>query len=154
MEVSWSAMDRKLLQKFWSNKPDLYANAARISDRVLVMNRGVHLVRFNLSSLSALDCEWEDLGGGGRCRRCLVQDSGHTFASLAAASLENQAPTLFPWQLCDRSYHTPKSSLRASHSAALHCIADTQMWPQASTFKSGVLGFFVHIIAHVRPAAR
>ena len=45
MEVSWASMDRKLLQKFWSNKPALYANAAAISDRVLVLNRGVHLVR-------------------------------------------------------------------------------------------------------------
>lgn len=44
MEVSWAAMDRKLLHKFWSNKQDLYANAAAISDKVLVMNRGIHLV--------------------------------------------------------------------------------------------------------------
>lgn len=43
MEVAWGSMDRKLLQKFWSSKPELYANAAAISDRVLVLNRGIHL---------------------------------------------------------------------------------------------------------------
>lgn len=47
MEVSWAAMDRQLLHKFWSQKMDLYSNAASISDRVLVLNRGVHLVRLN-----------------------------------------------------------------------------------------------------------
>lgn len=47
MEVAWEGMDRTLLQKFWSKKPDVYANAAAISDRVLILNRGVHLVKIS-----------------------------------------------------------------------------------------------------------
>jgi len=43
MEVAWGAMDKTLLKRFWSERPDQFANAASISDKVLVMSRGIHL---------------------------------------------------------------------------------------------------------------
>jgi len=45
MEVAWGAMDKTLLKRFWSERPDQFANAASISDKVLVMSRGIHLAR-------------------------------------------------------------------------------------------------------------
>ena len=63
MEVAWAAMNRTLLKRFWLERPDEFANAARISDRVLVMNRGIHLVSCSLFYppsyfQSSVSCGW------------------------------------------------------------------------------------------------
>ena len=44
LEAAWEHMDRKLLRKFWSRREDEFVNAASISEKVLVMHRGIHLV--------------------------------------------------------------------------------------------------------------
>ena len=51
LEVAWEHMDDKLLRKFWKKRLGEYANAAAITEKVLVMHRGLHLVSIVLPRL-------------------------------------------------------------------------------------------------------
>lgn len=44
VEVDWSKNDSSLLSRFWAERPSERAEAADISDRVLVYHRGIDKV--------------------------------------------------------------------------------------------------------------
>lgn len=44
VEVDWSKHDRSLVGRFWAAHPGEQAEAAEISDRILVYHRGVDTV--------------------------------------------------------------------------------------------------------------
>ena len=61
VEVDWSKHDRSLIGRFWAAHPGEQAEAAEISDRILVYHRGIDTVRPNLKPLN-LTASWSITG--------------------------------------------------------------------------------------------
>ena len=44
MDVAWTSLDQNMLTRFWQKKEEEHKNVAALSDRVLIMHRGIKLV--------------------------------------------------------------------------------------------------------------